>query len=107
MSQHDTQDRSPAASTHGRPPLPPGQHRVDGFPRFGTHLQKPAPSVPAKPQLLVDGAGMPPLTLPLADLQDLPRREMTSDFHCVAGWTATGLRWEGVPFADFYRSTLR
>ena len=27
---------------------------------------------------------------------------MTADFHCVAGWSATGLRWEGVPFERFF-----
>ena len=27
---------------------------------------------------------------------------MTADLHCVAGWSAIGLRWEGVAFADVY-----
>jgi hypothetical protein len=26
--------------------LPPGQRPIDGFPRFGTHLHRPAPAVP-------------------------------------------------------------
>jgi DMSO/TMAO reductase YedYZ molybdopterin-dependent catalytic subunit len=52
--------------------LPPGQHAVEGFPRFGTHLHRPPPDVPA----------------------------------CVAGWSATGLRWEGVPFEPFYRRVI-
>jgi DMSO/TMAO reductase YedYZ molybdopterin-dependent catalytic subunit len=39
----------------------------------------------------------------VAELATLPRREIVADFHCVAGWTATDLRWEGVRFADFYR----
>ena len=29
--------------------LPPGQRAVDGFPRFGTHLHRPPPAVPAEP----------------------------------------------------------
>ena len=37
----------------------------------------------------------------VSGLASLPRRELMADFHCVAGWSATGLRWEGVRFADF------
>ena len=29
--------------------LPPGQHAIDGFPRFGTHLHQLPPAVPANP----------------------------------------------------------
>ena len=36
----------------------------------------------------------------------LARRTQTSDFHCVAGWSATGLRWEGVAFATVYRTLI-
>src|SRR3712207_5037538 len=134
--------------------LPPGQHAIDGFPRFGTHLNRPAPAVPADPTIEIGGAGedpgvlplaglagpsppaaagppasAPPLTapppagpadptieiggavndpvvLPLADLAGLPRRELVADFHCVAGWSATGLRWEGVAFETFYREVI-
>ena len=31
---------------------------------------------------------------------------MTADFHCVAGWTATNLRWAGVRFVDLYRRRI-
>jgi DMSO/TMAO reductase YedYZ molybdopterin-dependent catalytic subunit len=85
--------------------LPPGQHRVDGFPRFGTHLHAPPPRVPDQPSLAVRGA-VEPFEVPLADLAALPRTELAADFHCVAGWSATGLRWEGVPFAAFYREVV-
>ena len=30
--------------------LPPGQHLIDGFPRFGGHLSRPAPAVPVDPR---------------------------------------------------------
>jgi DMSO/TMAO reductase YedYZ molybdopterin-dependent catalytic subunit len=36
----------------------------------------------------------------------LVRREITPDFHCVAGWTATDLRWEGVAFSTFFREVI-
>jgi DMSO/TMAO reductase YedYZ molybdopterin-dependent catalytic subunit len=82
--------------------LPPGQHAVDGFPRFGTHLHRPPPAVPAAPEIAIQGAVSEPVVVPLTELDTLPRRELTTDFHCVAGWSATGLHWEGVPFAAFH-----
>ena len=42
----------------------------------------------------------------LSELSALPRAEQTSDFHCVAGWSATELRWAGVGFTAFYRSVI-
>jgi DMSO/TMAO reductase YedYZ molybdopterin-dependent catalytic subunit len=78
--------------------LPPGQRAISGFPRFGTHLHRPPPSVPAEPVLEISGVA----TIPLRELASLPRREVAADFHCVAGWSATGLRWEGVPFGAVY-----
>ncbi|HEX2105652.1 MAG TPA: molybdopterin-dependent oxidoreductase [Solirubrobacteraceae bacterium] len=86
--------------------LPPGQRAIQGFPRFGTHLHRPAPAVPADPVIEIAGAVTEPFALPLADLARLPRREQVSDFHCVAGWSATGLRWEGVAFATFHREVV-
>src|SRR5918994_1677108 len=80
--------------------LPPGQRRVEGFPRFGTQLWRPAPPVPADPVITVGGAGTEAFDVPL------PRQELTADFHCVAGWSATDLRWEGVPFVAFYRAVV-
>jgi DMSO/TMAO reductase YedYZ molybdopterin-dependent catalytic subunit len=86
--------------------LPPGQHEIDGFPRFGTHLSRPAPAVPADPVIEISGAVTEPTALPVAALATLPRRELTADFHCVAGWSATGLRWEGVAFQAFFRAII-
>jgi DMSO/TMAO reductase YedYZ molybdopterin-dependent catalytic subunit len=86
--------------------LPPGQHRIDGFPRFGTHRGRPAPALPVDPVIEIGGAVTEPIALPLTVLATLPRRELTADFHCVAGWTATGLRWEGVAVEAFYRTVI-
>ena len=86
--------------------LPPGQHAIDGFPRFGTHLADAAPVVPDDPVLEIGGAVAEPFALPVDALATMPRREQTADFHCVAGWSATGLRWEGVAFATFYREVV-
>jgi DMSO/TMAO reductase YedYZ molybdopterin-dependent catalytic subunit len=82
--------------------LPPGQHAIDGFPRFGIHLHHPPPPVPSDPSIGIRGAVRRPFSVPLAELAALPRRELTADFHCIAGWTAKDLRWEGVAFETVY-----
>ncbi len=86
--------------------LPPGQHAEPGFPRFGTHLDAPPPDVPANPGIEITGAVRRRDFVPLVALSELPRRELTADFHCVAGWSATGLRWAGVAFETFYRTKV-
>lgn len=83
--------------------FPPGQHAVDGFPRFGTHLHEPPPTIPDDYAIEIGGVVDGPFTFSLAELGRLPRHEITADFHCVSGWSATGLRWEGVAFETFYR----
>jgi DMSO/TMAO reductase YedYZ molybdopterin-dependent catalytic subunit len=93
-----------SASQH---PLPPGQRRLDGFPRFGTHFHQPPPDVPADPVIAIDGAVTKPDTVRLTDLATLPRREITADFHCVAGWSATDLHWAGVGFSTFYDAKVQ
>ncbi|WP_067823122.1 molybdopterin-dependent oxidoreductase [Nocardia inohanensis] len=86
--------------------LPPGQRVADGFPRFGKHLHHPPPPIPADPVLAVSGPLTETITLSQRDLAQLPRQERKADFHCVAGWSATGLRWEGTPFETFYRTRV-
>ena len=83
--------------------LPPGQRRIEGFPRFGTHLHHPPPAVPDLPVIEIGGAVAGTVALPLTELARLPRREQTADLHCVAGWSAVGLRWDGVAFRTSYR----
>jgi len=86
--------------------LPPGQYAVSGFPRFGAHLHHAPPAVPGEPVIRITGAVTEPATFALADLERLGRRELVADFHCVAGWSATGLRWEGVSFAAFFEAII-
>ena len=86
--------------------LPPGQRAVEGFPRFGTHFHRPAPAIPNEPVIEIRGAVTEAFSVPLAELATLPRRELTADFHCVAGWSATALHWEGVAFETFYRTVI-
>jgi DMSO/TMAO reductase YedYZ molybdopterin-dependent catalytic subunit len=86
--------------------LPPGQRALDRFPRFGTHLNRPAPIVPASPVVEVSLPGAEDLSLPVGDLVGAHRRRLMADFHCVSGWSATGLVWEGIGFATFYREVV-
>lgn len=54
----------------------------------------------------ISGAVTKSFAVPLAELATLPRRALTADFHCVAGWSATNLHWEGVAFETFYRTIV-
>lgn len=86
--------------------LPPGQRRVPGFPRFGAHLHLPPPEVPSDPSIEISGVLARPIVLPLSTLAQLPRVDLTADFHCVGGWSATDLHWQGVSFSEFYRAVI-
>lgn len=86
--------------------LPPGQRRRRDFPRFGVPFLS-RPPVPDVPELVVTGAVEHELRLPLTGLFDtLPRVEQVADFHCVATWSATGLRWSGVSFRQFWEQLV-
>ena len=78
--------------------LPPGQRFVRSFPRFG--LGGPPPTVPDDPTIEVARPRADTVALPVRRLAELPQHDVTADFHCVSGWTATGLRWTGVRFTD-------
>ena len=83
--------------------LPPGQRAVQGFPRFGIDLARPPLAAPTGLPIEITGDLVRQVSFSPADLLELPRREIAADFHCVAGWSALGLTWEGVAFADLYR----
>src|SRR5688572_15238782 len=86
-------------------PLPPGQKARPDFPRFG--LNQYAERFPNQfsPRLNIGGDAV--LSFELAEpLRDLPRVDMSADFHCVTTWSHRGLRWGGVRFADFYRARV-
>lgn len=87
--------------SHTRTALPPGQRAVEGFPRFGTHLNRRPPSVPDGYSITIDAPGFSTSLTP-DDLLALPRRDLRADFHCVSGWTATDLDWEGIAFTTLY-----
>ena len=65
------------------------------------------PPVPDDPVLAVTGGVERELRLPLGELiRTLPRVSQVADFHCVATWTATDLRWSGISFRQFWEEVL-
>jgi DMSO/TMAO reductase YedYZ molybdopterin-dependent catalytic subunit len=79
---------------------------IGSFPRYGTHLWRPSPDGEGLVALRVTGAVRYAVDVELASLMSMPRRDMTADLHCVAGWSVQGLRWEGVPFRVFYERVV-
>ncbi len=90
-------------TTHSRAALPPGQRQIDFFPRFGRRVDQPPPTVPAHPTVVFGGALTAPIEIAVDELVGTDPRELHADFHCVAGWSVTGLQWEGASFADVYQ----
>lgn len=86
--------------------LPPGQHVIDYFPRFGVHSTEPPPRISEPAVIRVEGAVARHLEVPVSRLAELERRALLADFHCVAGWTAQGLHWGGVTFRTFYETVI-
>ena len=86
--------------------LPPGQQVIGFFPRFGTHRYVAAPPINGLAMIRIAGAVVRSMDFPVARLAHLERRAVVADFHCVAGWTAEGLRWDGVAFRRFYESVI-
>jgi DMSO/TMAO reductase YedYZ molybdopterin-dependent catalytic subunit len=63
-------------------------------------VNEPYPRYDARWRLRVDGLVARPLSLALADLHALPQTRETKDFHCVTGWSVSGVRWQGVRLRD-------
>jgi DMSO/TMAO reductase YedYZ molybdopterin-dependent catalytic subunit len=51
-------------------------------------------------RLRIDGLVRHPVDITYDQLLALPRAEQVSTFHCVTGWTVTGVHWAGVRFHD-------
>ena len=94
-------DLFPRSRPHAATALPPGQRAISSFPRYGTHFAARDPGVPARPLIEVAGPNET-IELDAAALEGLPRADLVADLHCVAGWTACGLHWQGVRFRDIF-----
>jgi DMSO/TMAO reductase YedYZ molybdopterin-dependent catalytic subunit len=84
--------------------LPPGQRLLQKMPRFTDRPHLPPPRMPVEPGLEVTRAGAPVAVLSAADLAALCPRDHRADFHCVTGWSVTGLVWTGIPLREVFAS---
>lgn len=79
---------------HAADRVPPGQRIVRGWPVL--HEGRIPRFDESSWSFEVNGACADAVTLNYSELQDLGSMEMTSDFHCVTGWSKLGNRWRGV-----------
>jgi len=81
--------------------LPPGQYLTEKWPVLH------AGSVPkvdlATWSLTLDGLVQAPRTLSYAEFNQLPRRTVTRDVHCVTRWSMLDSTWEGVAVAELMK----
>lgn len=82
-----------------KPRLPPGQRWITGFP-VRTAERMPDSFDPETWTLTIDGEVSKPLVLSYEELHELPITTLTSDFHCVEGWSVKDNQWEGVLFKE-------
>src|SRR6187549_2015915 len=78
--------------------LPPGQSASIKWPVL--HVGAPPRFDPATWDFKAGGLVESPLTLTWAEMIALPRRAVTTDFHCVTRWSTFDNRWEGIPFRE-------
>jgi DMSO/TMAO reductase YedYZ molybdopterin-dependent catalytic subunit len=81
----------------GRPRLPPGQRVIQALKPMGGEVGDPRPS---NFKLQVHGEVEAPFSLTFAELLALPQTTLTTDVHCVTGWTVLGARFTGVRVQD-------
>ncbi len=84
------------ARAEGR--LPPGQSLTLKWPVL--HYGSVPTFDPAKWDFKISGLVEEPVRLTWTEFRELPRTEMTSDFHCVTRWSRLDNRWKGVLFTD-------
>ena len=72
-------------------------------PSDGFHFYSVTGSIPSwervKWRFAIDGLVDKPMSLSMEDLVGAGTRQVTSDFHCVSGWSVSTVRWEGVSVA--------
>jgi DMSO/TMAO reductase YedYZ molybdopterin-dependent catalytic subunit len=74
--------------------LPPGQHRVEGWPVLDLGIQ---PDVPVERwRLAVDGLVERPIEWDWASFRAQPACHDISDIHCVTAWSRFENAWDGV-----------
>ncbi len=74
--------------------VPPGQHLTPGWPVL--HVGSMPSAEPARWRFVVTGLVEQRIALAWDELRALPSVTVTSDFHCVTGWSRLDNTWEGV-----------
>jgi DMSO/TMAO reductase YedYZ molybdopterin-dependent catalytic subunit len=85
-------NRSPDPAQAGR--VPPGQYLTEKFPVL--HYGSVPRADLATWDLRVHGEVDNPLRLTWQEFRALPRKEVTTDIHCVTRWSKLDSHWEGV-----------
>lgn len=76
--------------------IPPGQYRTEKFPVL-TYGETPRVDLQHW-RLKVWGLVENPFELTWEAFQNLPRKKIVVDIHCVTRWSMVDTEWEGVPF---------
>jgi Oxidoreductase molybdopterin binding domain len=84
------------AKAEGR--LPPGQSLTVRWPAL--HYGSIPDLDSARWDFKISGLVEQPRCLTWDDFRALPQTEVTSDFHCVTGWSRLDNTWKGVLFTD-------
>lgn len=77
---------------------PPGQHLTRGWPVL--HTESIPKFNPETWRFRAYGAVERETEWTWAEFRALPSTTLTSDFHCVTGWSKLDNEWEGVPFRE-------
>ena len=81
--------------------VPPGQYLTEKFPVL--HYGSVPKTDLATWDFKVYGEVDNPFTLTWAEFQALPRKQVTTDIHCVTRWTKLDTTWEGVAIQEILR----
>jgi len=73
--------------------------------QYGLDEEDDQGNQPAWDGFQLQGPGLKPITLQLADVQSLPHHQMITKFCCIEGWSVVQ-QWTGARFADFTRKFL-
>jgi DMSO/TMAO reductase YedYZ molybdopterin-dependent catalytic subunit len=78
--------------------IPPGQHRTRGWPVL--HAESIPRFDPATWRFRVTGLVEDAADWSWEEFRALPSVTLTTDFHCVTGWSKLDNEWEGVAFRE-------
>ncbi|MFN8523200.1 MAG: sulfite oxidase-like oxidoreductase [Chloroflexota bacterium] len=81
--------------------LPPGQYLTEKWPVL--HYGSVPAFNPATWDFRVTGLVKQPIRLSYEEFQQLPRKKVQRDIHCVTRWSMFDSEWEGVPFSEVVR----